>query len=505
MFGQDDSIRVSKRSLRIACGVAAAIASLVAVSLGADSASAKTYRANLLADPTPNGCKAGKCSLREAVIAANQTPGFDSIVLRPGKYRLALAGSNEDLAATGDLDVTAPLAISTPPLRRAATIDARGIDRIFDLADPLTLRRLVLRNGNAAGDVGGAIRANAAAAALRAVDVRFLSNRASDGGAVANASFLGRRFEFVRVLFRGNLAVQHGGAISMVFLNPPEAPHPVTFRRVKALSNRAGGLGGFASLAAPVTRVVRSRVASNTSGASGGGIYVEDGPLTVVKSTIASNRTGSGGDGGGVFSAGGSPTATTTIRESTISANHASGDGGGVKNSGATTNVVNSTIANNRADESGGGVGGTAGTTSLNAVTVARNRANADGSGGEAGGGIYAVSSFAVANSLIALNTVGTGSSDPSCSGTISSGGANLLTSDDAGCSGFALGAADLLRTNPRIGALGNHGGPTRTIPLQAGSPAINKAGATAPNRDQRGRRKTDRRDIGAFEFKPGR
>jgi hypothetical protein len=488
-------------------GLAVAVASLVALSLGAGSASARTFKANLLGDPTPNGCTAGNCSLREAVLAANTRSGFDSIVLRPGKvYRLAIVGLNEELAATGDLDVTDPLAVSTPKFRRTprgrrrarpATIDGGGIDRILDLSDPLTLRRLVLRNGHAQAPEqdGGAIAAeDTDTVALKAFDVRFLDNHADRYGGAA-ILYDGPNFLFVRVVFNGNVADDDSGAVDIAPAGTPD-DHRATFRRVRVLNNDSGSEGGFGYMDNMTVRVIRSRIAFNTATDDGGGIYNTGARLRVVRSTIAANRTDA--DGGGIHT----DDESTAVLNSTISGNHAAGEGGGIGNEDVTT-VVNSTVANNSADGNGGGVAGFGpgtGSTSLNAVTVARNRANADGSGANDGGGIYqaGASSFAVRNSLIALNTVGAGGGDPSCSGTFTSS-FNLFTSNDAGCI-RAPGTGDLIRANPRIGPLSKNGGPTKTIPLRAGSPAINKAGVTAPNRDQRGRRKSGRRDIGAFE-----
>jgi fibronectin-binding autotransporter adhesin len=47
----------------------------------------------------------GVTSLREAIIQANSTAGDDVIQLQAGTYYLSLSGSNEDAAATGDLDI----------------------------------------------------------------------------------------------------------------------------------------------------------------------------------------------------------------------------------------------------------------------------------------------------------------------------------------------------------------------------------------------------------------
>lgn len=56
-------------------------------------------------DPTPSSCSPTQCSLREAVITANQTPGPDRILLSAGTYELTIAGNQEDGGFVGDLDL----------------------------------------------------------------------------------------------------------------------------------------------------------------------------------------------------------------------------------------------------------------------------------------------------------------------------------------------------------------------------------------------------------------
>jgi len=79
--------------------------------------------------------------------------------------------------------------------------------------------------------------------------------------------------------------------------------------------------------------------------------------------------------------------------------------------------------------------------------------------------------------------------------------GHNLLSSSD-GCTGFGA-QGDAIASNPRIAQLASNGGPTQTVALRAGSPAIGAARlGTAPGIDQRGRVRNDP-DIGAFERLP--
>jgi hypothetical protein len=80
--------------------------------------------------------------------------------------------------------------------------------------------------------------------------------------------------------------------------------------------------------------------------------------------------------------------------------------------------------------------------------------------------------------------------------------GHNLSSDASAGFS--ATGS--LNNTDPILGPLGNYGGSTLTVPLLAGSPAIDGGNtATAPATDQRGHARPygAAADIGAFESSP--
>jgi hypothetical protein len=90
-------------------------------------------------DPAPDGCLADDCSLREAVIDANQDQDLDRILLSAGTYELTLANvaGDEDLAATGDLDLTSNLELLGPGATMT-TIDANQTDRVLHLLELLS-------------------------------------------------------------------------------------------------------------------------------------------------------------------------------------------------------------------------------------------------------------------------------------------------------------------------------------------------------------------------------
>src|SRR5579862_4609572 len=55
------------------------------------------------------------CSLRGAIIAANAAGGADTVMVPAGTYNLTIKGVGEDMAATGDLDITDDLTLQGTP------------------------------------------------------------------------------------------------------------------------------------------------------------------------------------------------------------------------------------------------------------------------------------------------------------------------------------------------------------------------------------------------------
>jgi predicted outer membrane repeat protein len=223
---------------------------------------------------------------------------------------------------------------------------------------------------------------------------------------------------------------------------------------------------------------------------AGGGIFNE-GALTVSNCTFSGNGS-TDADGGAIFSLG-----SLTIATSTFSGNGGPGAyGGAVRNDGVLT-VEQSTLAGNRADL--GGAVYNVGTLIVNHSTLSGNTAV------ENGGGIANLGTLIAWDTILAGNTAGKGLG-PDFAGALSSLGHNLI-GNTMGGSGFV--ASDLLNINPLLDSLQDNGGPTQTMALKRGSPAIDAGDVTnAPDYDQRGpgypRVVGDRIDIGAYEVQQG-
>ena len=218
-------------------------------------------------------------------------------------------------------------------------------------------------------------------------------------------------------------------------------------------------------------------VLSNNTGALAGGIFSESGSLSMSGCTSTLNSASSA-SGGGIYVL----SSAVTIKDSTFDNNNATFFGGAIFNNAGAVSLINSTITANSSEE-GGGIDNYGG-LSLTNCTVADNSSQDDG------GGINndVSGTMTLANTIVADNSalvVG-----PDYNGTVTSDSGNNLIGDDSGSIGFTQ-PSDLLNVNPDLAALTNNGGPTQTIGLEPGSPAIDAgnnalvpSGVTA---DQRG------------------
>lgn len=261
------------------------------------------------------------------------------------------------------------------------------------------------------------------------------------------------------------------------------------------LSNGYGyNVGGGINSAGNVT-LDHATISGNTAYYQGAGVYAV-GIATITDSTISGNATLTGGGnydlGGGVMGGSG-----LTLNNSTIS-NNSAYVGAGAYAFGPVT-ISNSTISGNTAGIVGGGLM-TNQTASIHNSTIALNSADQAGAGG-----IFLGSdgTLDLQSTIVASNTTnGTAyAADISGSDTAVtiSGDHNLIMASDLPT------PADTINSDPLLQALADNGGPTWTLALGDGSPAID-AGSNpdALDFDQRGtgyaRASGSAADIGAFE-----
>jgi hypothetical protein len=235
-----------------------------------------------------------------------------------------------------------------------------------------------------------------------------------------------------------------------------------------------------------------------SSGPGAGVCNASMGTLNIMGCTLIGNvaegQSGQDGLGGAIYNSG-----TTNVTSSTLSGNGAI-LGGAIFNNFGPVTVLNSTISNSL-NSSGSDRSAiyNIDTMSLTNCTVSNN----------ASGGVlnskmfYARANVTVKSSIIALSPLASGAD---VTGPFTSDGFNLIGDRD-GSTGFPASTdqtgTGVAPINPNLDPAGlrNNGGPTQTVALQLGSPAIDKGDSSNAARDQRNYIRSGAPDVGAFEF----
>lgn len=251
------------------------------------------------------------CTLRAAIEEANALPGADRINLPAGTFLLGLAGSNEDGAASGDLDITDPLILSGNGADETV-VDAGGLDRILDLfgqqtrvtISGMTLQNGLLLPGLSEKDAGGAGIRNDADLTL--LGVRLLGNQV-----------------------KGSTPTDEGGGL----LNTASS----MLGQTSVSANSAARGGGIANRSGGSLEIQASTVAGNLAGTGAG--LANAGEVVMINATISGNR--SEANGGGILNSG-----EMSIMQCTVASNQAAGKGGGIQSQGKIS-LANTILAGN--------------------------------------------------------------------------------------------------------------------------------------------------------------
>ena len=430
--------------------------------------------------------------LNDAINTANTNDEVDTIHLEVGLYSMLEYNNRQDPSTY--FHITSPINILGAGSGK--TIIERNADSRFnffliDSVGELRLRDVTLTGGDGSSSCGGAIRIEGG---KLAVEFSTISNNYSRfaGGGICN---FGGTLTVDHGVFTGNTANNQGGAI----YNEQDAIATITnstFRNNQA--NRGGALYNNRS----ELFITDSIISANSATGAGGGVSssasgVSSSTTIDITSTTINGNT-AGFDGGGLYL----HSSNTTIRKSTISNNFAGHDGGGMWAAFGNKFIANTTISGNRANGYGGGIVkiDSSGSARLNNVTVAFNVADYDGDGVGLGGGIAngPSSRTTFSNTIIAGNRVNLNASE--CTGTLSSGGYNLLQVVTPDCDFNPF--LNIIGEDPLLGLLTNNGGLTDTHALAPGSPAINAGGPGGNPCEETDQRGVPRNcDIGAYEL----
>ncbi|MEM9533889.1 MAG: right-handed parallel beta-helix repeat-containing protein [Pseudomonadota bacterium] len=474
---------------------------------------AATFAPTRTDDPAPDGCLAGDCSLREAIIAANEADGADVVELAPGQlYLLQLDGVNSS-PTTGDLDITSEITLRG----QGAILDGQSTGRILDVRAnaAVTIENLTLRNANTSLATNGALNGGAmqvedTVLTLRDVifqgnatqtlggglyvrqdssvtieDSAFVNNQGSNGGAIHSSSPLTLR----NVLFQSNTAEQSGAAAYLVGTETNYQMEEVSF-----ISNTSSGNGGAMLFLGRNITLDGVLASGNGTPADNGG-FLGATATAHLKTITLRNAVVNGNDardGGAVYVTDAED--QLTIEHASFADNSGTRDGGALHVRGGEVRVTNATFAGNEAADDGGAIYVSSGTVTLQHLTVS------EGSGD--GTALAVIGSTGAANVTLANNLL-SGDCSVTVAVTVTSAGGNLegpgdtciLTSasDLTGLSGSDLGLLPLTGSP----------GPTETYPLTSQSLARDQGEAAicgAVNVDQLFEPRDSACDSGARE-----
>ena len=341
-------------------------------------------------------------------------------------------------------------------------------------------------------------------------------NNVTDSGGVGLPVITGR----VTILGDGATIARSAAPGTPVFRILDVAPSGSLTLALLTVSNGLadnGQQGGGGIFNHGTLTIFGSRFTGNSAPAatgSSGGAIGNSGALRVLFSTFTGN---SGQEGGAVFNQ-----ATATIAGDTFSGNTATifgggallnaagsmtvtgdtftgntGPGGGAIDNDTTLHISDSTFTGNTAGPNGGGAMNNFGPTTI-------TQSNFSGNSSQFGANILNFTGFSLSISMsIVANGQGGG---PNCGGgqPVTDAGYNIDTGSSCG---FSTANHSMSNTNPQLGPLANNGGPTQTMALPLGSPAVDAIPPSTPGctgtTDQRGvlRPQGPGCDIGAYEL----
>ena len=381
---------------------------------------AATYTVQVLTDGNSTSNCSTNCSLREAIIAANNNPGQDTINLSAGTHTLTLNGSGENNGVTGDLDITGDLIINGASVDQTQTVIS-GItgtlsnpttqldDRIFHILGngaTVQVRNLTISNGLVDGENGGAIF-NSENSTLILDNVVVRESATTNIGNLLGQGLGGGIYN------DGTLTIQNGSLITGNTANVDQEEQRASygggglynareatisdtvFRRNVSWNNytpdqnaedfvnfSSGGailnlgtlhiedslIGGETNIITESYKGQDTEDFTRNMSDSGAGISNFGGFLTISNSSIRFNRTfetstpeegldPEGRAGGGIFAQNaGENRGSVLITATTIDNNYADRIGGGIFNSGSPLTITHSTISHNQAFFLGAGI-----------------------------------------------------------------------------------------------------------------------------------------------------
>lgn len=259
---------------------------------GLVQAAPKSFVANRADDHVPNGCTRSDCTLREAVIAANEHAGLDNITLRARTYELALPSTSEDAAADGDLDIKGRVQMTGKGPTKTV-VDGGGTtvhDVAFDVFPGGRVAITGLSERHSAGDgatAGIFVEQNAR---LEMARVKVIDNNGSCCNGIFTES--GSELSLSRVSVANNTGSGCCNGINTA------SDSSLVLERVVVSDNTGGCCNGVDALGA--LRATRTVIRGN-NGDDSNGLYTGEGRVVLNKVKVLDNDATSTSGQNGVY------------------------------------------------------------------------------------------------------------------------------------------------------------------------------------------------------------
>ncbi|MCP4545832.1 MAG: hypothetical protein GY835_05120, partial [bacterium] len=230
-------------------------------------------------------CDVVDCALREAIIASNENPGFDTILIPGGTYELSIPGWDHPQSMTGSLSPMGTVEL-VGDAQLPVVIDAAGIDRVFSIiGSTVYISNVTITGGSYPGRGGGLYIYNSSVT-ITSSTIAGNESLTRDGGGIYVWS---GDFYLIGSTVSGNYASRVGGGI---FRRSGARGANVTLTNSTVTGNYASQGGGIFSDGSGDLTLINSTVTGNTAALSTTGIviYWSDGPI--MTNSIVVDRCG---------------------------------------------------------------------------------------------------------------------------------------------------------------------------------------------------------------------
>lgn len=500
------------------------------------------YNGSRLESLPPAVCEAPATEdMTGASLFGNGTPGsctqaaLQTLIDNGGKIKCNCGSTPYTLTLNSSLTVPSNKEVIIDG-NNLVTISGNNAVRIFDKKPSanqaggtfFALQNITLTKGKAADGLGGAAIRGSAFGSLKVVNVIFTENIAQQLNADACGAvhtIMYKSVVFANCVFKNNKGA-NGAAVGTI-------GSASTFINCLFDFNEATGTGGTFS-----------------QGGSGGAVYVDgvdqngiNNTFSMCGSTFTNNKAGyQAGAVNVIFYGGKGSTATTdkcsfennscavdkggayyhmngplVLSNSTFAGNASPVQGGGIWMTNTNLTMTNCTFQGNTAVQGTNGLGGGlcldgSGTTKTAIIT------NCTFSGNRAGNFASAIFNrgiMTLTNNIFNNNLTGSPHQSNPYGGATINKNSNLTVGDGNlqfpktyngqwGTNNEDWITSTVITEDAKLNTLSNNGGPTKTMALSTGSPAIDKGTSlNAPTIDQRGKSRYGKTDIGAFEYYP--